>query len=299
MEFRLHVSNCPYSKLVAESALWEYSTMDVYRARFLGNRTLLKKWQGNYRVITNDNIPTTLKLDNNGDWTIMTENGSSKGTWTCRFKRGRARRPGRRYLRVYDRDLASCDMTFNCGITMQSMYRCVFEHNGVIILALSQGESILRRNTKNYSTCIFLVKEQEGEDRPQTLEQFTLYVRDVYLHHLEDKEAIANSSLPPSDILRVGIVMAGAFVALPIVELALDLISSLPRLLFSVSSPVVEAILYVLLSLATIDWWIAKSDDVCRYILNHYIRKHREQYTDSEIAQIPSLQLFSVKWQGE
>lgn len=272
--------------------------MDVYRARFLGNGALLKKWQGTYKVITNDNIPTTLKLYDNGDWTVLTEYGSSKGTWTSRFKRGRVRRRPHN-IPVYDRDLASCNMTFNYGITMQSMYRCVFEHNGVIILGLSQGESILRRNTENYSTCIFLVKEQEGEDRPQTLEQFTTYVRDVYLHHLEDKEAIANSSLPPSYILRVGIAMAGAFVALPIVEPALGLISSLPRLLFSVSNPVIDAILYALLSLATIDWWIAKSDDVCRYILNHYIRKHRKQYTDSEIAQIPSLQLFSDKWQGE
>ena len=294
MEFRLHVFNCPYSKLSAESALWEYSTMDVYRARFLGNRTLLKKWQGNYRVITNDNIPTTLKLDNNGDWTIMTENGSSKGTWTCEIQRGWSRSRRHRY-RVYDRDLSSCNMTFNYGTTMQSRYRCIFEHNGVIILALSKGESILNRNTENYSTCIFLVKEQEGEDRPHTLEQFTSYVRDVYLHHLEDEEVISKSSLPPSYIVRLGIIMAGAFTAFLIVEVALGF----TKYLLSISSPLIETILYVLLSCATIEMWIAMSDDVCRNILNHYIRKQREQFADNEIAQTPSLQLFNGRWQGE
>ena len=293
MEFRLHVSNCPYSQLVAKSAIWEYSTMDVYRARFLGNRTLLKKWQGNYRVITNDNIPTTLKLDNNGDWTIMTENGSSKGTWTCEIQRGWSRH------RVYDRDLSSCNMTFNYGITMQSRYRCIFEHNGVIILALSKGESILNRNTENYSTCIFLVKEQEGEERPQTLEQFTSYVRDAYLHHLEDEEAITNSSLPPNSIIRLATALIGTFITLPIIDLALDIILILPMHLLSASSPFAVAIIYSLLSCVSIEWWVAKSDDIKRYILNNYIRKHRKQYTESEIAQTPSLQLFDNGWQGK
>ena len=297
MEFRLHVSNCPYSQLVAKSAIWEYSTMDVYRARFLGNGALRKKWQGSYRVITNDNIPTTLELDCNGGWTVHAEHGSSKGTWACEFRRGRSKSIHHSYL--YDRDLASCNITFNYGITMQSQYRCIFQHQGVIILALSKGDSIPEGNIEKYSRCIFLVKEQEGEERPQTLEQFTSYVRDAYLHHLEDEEAITNSSLPPNSIIRFATALIGTFITLPIIGLALDIILILPMHLLSASSPFAVAIIYSLLSCVPIEWWVAKSDDIKRYILNNYIRKHRKQYTESEIAQTPSLQLFDNGWQGK
>lgn len=156
----IYVHNCPYSELVGDACIWDFTTMDIYQsALFLGSRPTRKRLAGIYRVITaSTDTMTTIELLEDKQVIIRSDKGKSRGTWGIRMEwTGKG----------YAREEVVCSIWIESDF-IKKKYMCIFERDGVMILVpLKKG--LLRKvfvslkGNFDYTCCLFLVREQKSE----------------------------------------------------------------------------------------------------------------------------------------
>ena len=194
MKDEIYVYNCPYVKQVAKETIWDFSTSEIYPSSSfrmgIASKSTRHRLAGTYRVITADNTAMSIELREDKALVVHTDKGPCEGTWSIGLG------ASERYL-TYTKDVIVCSININCQLIRQR-YRCVFERDGVMILIPMKNITTMKKildswphydkRNYDYSSCLFLVREQEGENRPQTVEQFTSYVKDVYLGEVLDRK---------------------------------------------------------------------------------------------------------------
>lgn len=284
----MHVHNCPYVKLVEKETIVDFVSLDVLRFQFFGNKSIPEKLVGIYKVITADNLPITINFLSSGTLEVCTETGISKGKWSCDIQKGRT---DRRRRSTFDRKFASYKIQLHYGLNVQE-YKCVFEYEGVMMLVPLKAKTTLFEDSRNYNECLFLVKEGKGKDRPQTVEQFTSFVKEVYLHHMEDKEittySLVSLGLLPTFILWMFFMHGGVM----FLECFLS-IFDVGGILYTVA-----LILGLMFVLILVPVCFVISSDLSLYVLRFYAQRFREKHTASEIPNMSHMWDVDDNWCG-
>ena len=193
---------------------------------------------------------------------------------------------------------------------MQQRYRCVFERDGVIILIPMKDIKMIKKildswprydkSNYDYRRCLFLVREQDGEKRPQTIEEFTSYVKDVYLNEVLDKK-IASTMKENFErrnliiLLYILLVVLWPLLCVGSLLLILPILNSLlPGILF--------IILWIAILLLALYWLIrleAQFKDRQISEEKSYVKRFRERREAYEIPNVSHHQwTFDEDWRG-
>lgn len=281
----LYVHDCPYSKLVGDACIWDFTTMAIHRsAFFLGSKPTRKRLEGVYRVITADNTMMTIELREDKLVSIRTNEGTCRGTWGIRMAwNGKA----------YARENVVCGIRIESDL-IKGKYNCIFERDGVMILVPIKADKTAfarRKDSYDYSKCLFLVKEQRGEKRPQSIEMFTAFVKETYLSDATDKEI--SSAIKPGLIRWLCFLpCAVVFMLLFVKGLSYAIEGTTLNSLYSQNPNIAMGIIIVpALFLTFITHWLnAKFEDMRISITKSYAKNFRTTHSEYEIPDM------SHKW---
>ena len=279
----LYVHNCPYSKLVGDACIWDFTTMAIHRsAFFLGSKPTRKRLEGVYRVITADNTMMTIELREDKLVSIRTNEGTCRGTWGIRMAwNGKA----------YARENVVCGIRIESGL-IKGKYNCIFERDGVMILVplkkglLRKVFALLKENF-DYTCCLFLVREQKSE--VQTVKQFTSYVKNVYLRNEEDKKIASTVSIGPK---RGLVYLIAIFGAILFTQSAMAF--SKMNIGFSPYVLMIPMFVFVVF----IVWLNAKFEDMRINRAKTYAQNFRKTHAESEIPNLSYKWPYDEGWYG-
>ncbi len=290
----MYVHNCPYSKLVGDACIWDFTTMDIFQSQFfLGSKSTRKRLAGVYRVITPSSDAMTIELQDDKQVSIRTNEGTSRGTWNIRMAwRGKA----------YARENVVCGIRIETDL-IKEKYNCIFERNGVMILVPIKPNKKAFTNLKDnydYSRCLFLVKEQAGEKRPQNVEMFTSFVKETYLSDATDKEI--------SSAIKPGLIRWLCFFPCAMVLMLLfvkgfvyvnDEIDALNSLYAQNPNIVMGIIMIPALFMTFVVYWLnAKFEDMRIGIIKSYAKNFRETHERCKIPDLSYKWPFDEEWSG-
>ena len=306
MKDNIYVHNCPYVEQVAKETIWDFSTWEILRASHfamgVGSESTRHRLKGTYRVITPDGTAVSIELREDKTLVVHADKTAYKGTWSIGLG------SSRRYY-TYTKDNIVCSINFNCQF-MQQRYRCVFERDGVIILIPMKDIKMIKKildswprydkSNYDYRRCLFLVREQDGENRPQTIEEFTSYVKDVYLNEVLDKK-IASTMKENFErrnliiLLYILLVVLWPLLCVGSLLLILPILNSLlPGILF--------IILWIAILLLALYWLVrleAQFKDRQISEEKSYAKRFRETREAYEIPNVSHHQwAFEEKWRG-
>ena len=291
MENKMYVHNCPYSELVDKETIWDFSTMDIHRsAFFMGSKPTRTRLAGIYKVITADNTAISIELREDKRLTIRTDKGVYEGNWKIRMEwAGKG----------YARENVICAIKLDCEFVKQK-FMCIFEQNGVMMLIplkngiLRKVFALLKYNF-DYKRCLFLVREQEGEDRPQTVEQFTSYVKKVYFRDGEDKKIAGTANLGP----KKGLVYLFAILGAVLFSQGFIMLNDMGLITSENFNIVVTLWMLPLLFLIFFIIWInAKFEDIRISKRKSYAKHFRETHAEHEIPGMTYKWTVNEEWNG-
>ena len=280
----IYVHNCPYSELVGDACIWDFTTMDIHQsAYFLGSKPTRKRLAGVYRVITaSTDAMTTIELLEDKQVIIRSDRGISRGTWGIRMESAG---------KGYARENVVCSIWIKSDL-MKQKYMCIFERDGVMILVplkkglLRKVFALLKENF-DYTCCLFLVREQKSE--VQTVKQFTSYVKNVYLRNEEDKKIASTVSIGPKRGLVYLIAIFGAI-------LFTQSVMAFSKMNIGFSPYVLMIPMFVFV--AFIVWLNAKFEDMRIDRAKTYAQNFRKTHAESEIPNMSYKWPYDEGWSG-
>ena len=306
MKDTMYVRNCPYVEQVAKETIWDFTTEEILcTSHFrmgVGSKSTRHRLAGTYKVITPDSPPISIELREDKTLVVHTDKDTCEGTWSMGL--GSARR----YFE-YTKDIFTCSINFDCQL-IKRRYRCVFERDGVIILIPMKDIKMIKKildswprydkSNYGYRRCLFLVREQDGEKRPQTIEEFTSYVKDVYLNEVLDKKisSTMKENFERRDfiiLLYILLVVLWPLLCVGSLLLILPILNSLlPGILF--------IILWIAILLLALYWLVrleAQFKDRQISEEKSYAKRFRETREAYEIPNVSHHQwAFEEKWRG-
>jgi hypothetical protein len=305
MKDTMYVRNCPYVEQIAKETIWDFTTEEILcTSHFwmgVGSKSTRHRLAGTYKVITPDSTPISIEFREDKTLVVHTDKDTCEGTWSMGL--GSARR----YFE-YTKDTFTCSINFDCQL-IKRRYRCVFERDGVMILIpmkelklMQKLDSWPRYNKDNYDyrRCLFLVREQEGKNRPQTVKQFTSYVKEVYGNEVMDKNI---ASTMKENFERRGFIIL--LYILLIVLYPLLLVGSLLLLVPTIINSLFSGIFFVVIWITILIWclsWIIRLEGKFkdRQISEEksYAKRIREVHGTSDFPDTSNKWTFKESWQG-